>query len=70
MNFEIPVGEVGDCYDRYLVRLAEMRESIKIMHQCLNELPTGPVKFADTKLVQPSREEAKSSMEAIIHHFK
>ncbi len=70
LDFEIPVGKHGDCYDRYLVRMYEMRESVKIMKQCIERMPAGPVKAADGKFAPPSREEMKRSMEALIHHFK
>ncbi len=70
LNFDIPVGKTGDCYARYLVRVAEMYESIKIMKQCLNKLPEGPVKVNDYKVSPPPRAEMKDSMEALIHHFK
>lgn len=70
MDFDIPVGKTGDCYARYLVRMAEMYESIKIMKQCLENLPEGPVKVNDYKVSPPPRAEMKSSMEAMIHHFK
>jgi NADH-quinone oxidoreductase subunit D len=70
MQFDIPVGVNGDCYDRYLVRVAEMRESLKIILQCLATMPDGPVKVTDHKITPPSRGEMKSSMEALIHHFK
>ena len=70
LDFEIPVGKHGDCYDRYLVRMYEMRESVKIMKQCIEQMPAGPVKAADGKFAPPSREEMKRSMEALIHHFK
>jgi NADH-quinone oxidoreductase subunit D len=70
MEFDIPVGRNGDCYDRYLVRVAEMRESLKIIEQCLRRMPDGPVKVQDNKIVPPSRAEMKRSMEALIHHFK
>jgi NADH dehydrogenase I D subunit len=70
INFTVPVGINGDCYDRYLVRIAEMRESIKIIEQCLNQIPTGPIKSNDNKLTPPSRYEMKQSMESLIHHFK
>ncbi|WP_426957744.1 NADH-quinone oxidoreductase subunit D [Muricoccus radiodurans] len=70
MEFEIPVGRHGDCYDRYLVRMAEMRESLKIIHQCLDQMPAGPVKVDDNKIAPPKRGEMKRSMEALIHHFK
>ncbi len=70
MDFKIPVGKHGDCYARYLMRMAEMRESIKIIKQCLDTMPGGPVKVDDRKITPPSREEMKHSMEALIHHFK
>lgn len=70
MDFDIPVGKTGDCYARYLVRMAEMHESLKIMKQCLNNLPEGPVKVDDYKVSPPPRAEMKDSMEALIHHFK
>lgn len=71
VEFEIPVGVHGDCYDRYLVRVAEMRESLKIIDQCLEKMPKeGPVKTSDLKVAPPSREDMKTSMEALIHHFK
>ena len=70
MDFDIPVGKTGDCYARYLVRMAEMRESMKIMKQCLKNLPEGPVKVNDYKISPPPRAEMKDSMEALIHHFK
>lgn len=72
MDFDIPVGVTGDCYDRYLVRVAEMRESNKIIKQCVEWLKAnpGPVMSADHKVAPPSREDAKSNMEALIHHFK
>lgn len=70
MDFDIPVGKTGDCYARYLVRMAEMRESMKIMKQCLKNLPDGPVKVNDYKVSPPPRAEMKDSMEALIHHFK
>ena len=70
MDFDIPVGKNGDCYDRYLVRMLEMRESLKIMRQCLREMPEGPVRVPDQKVTPPPRAEMKRSMEALIHHFK
>jgi NADH dehydrogenase (ubiquinone) Fe-S protein 2 len=70
MEFDIPVGKKGDTYDRYLVRMEEMRQSLRIVHQCLNDMPTGEVKVDDHKLAPPKRAEMKSSMEALIHHFK
>ena len=70
VDFQVPVGRNGDCYDRYLVRLMEMRESVKIIRQCLTKLPAGPVKLRDNKITPPPRGEMKRSMEALIHHFK
>lgn len=70
LDFDIPIGTHGDCYDRYLVRIAEMRESVKLTQQCLKMMPKGPVRFENSKFVPPSRQEMKNSMEALIHHFK
>ena len=74
MDFDIPIGKNGDCYDRYLIRMQEMRESVKIMKQCVEQLSgkekSGPVSSADGKVVPPKRDEMKRSMEALIHHFK
>lgn len=70
MNFDIPVGTNGDCYDRYLVRVEEMRQSLSIVMQCLNDMPTGVVKVDDAKITPPSRAAMKQSMESLIHHFK
>ena len=70
LKFEVPVGLYGDCYDRYLIRIFEMRESIKIIEQCLNNMPLGPIKTNFNKLTPPKRSNVKSSMEALIHHFK
>ena len=70
LDFEVPVGTNGDCYDRYLIRVREMRESLKIIEQCLNNIPSGPVKTSDKKITPPTRGELKQSMEALIHHFK
>ncbi len=69
-DFDIPVGNSGDCYARYLVRMQEMYESIKIIRQVIETMPEGPVKVDDRKVSPPSRAEMKSSMEAMIHHFK
>ena len=69
-DFKIPIGKNGDCYDRYLCRIEEMRESIKIINQCLISMPKGPVKSTDGKITPPSKKEIKNSMEALIHHFK
>ena len=74
MDFDIPIGKNGDCYDRYLIRMQEMRESAKIMHQCCTKLKSaegqGPVSVENKKVVPPTRGEMKRSMEALIHHFK
>ncbi len=70
MDFLIPVGKNGDCYDRYLVRMEEMRQSVRIIKQCLEKMPEGPVKVQNYKVTPPPREEMKTSMEALIHHFK
>ena len=70
LDFKIPVGRNGDCYDRYLVRVAEMRESTRMIVQCLAQMKPGPVKVADRKFTPPPRSEMKRSMEALIHHFK
>ncbi|AQX18340.1 NADH dehydrogenase subunit D [Bartonella sp. CDC_skunk] len=74
MEFDIPVGKNSDCYDRYLIRMEEMRQSTKIMRQCVDRLlsseKNGPVSSLDRKVVPPKRSEMKSSMEALIHHFK
>lgn len=69
-DFDIPVGKTGDCYARYLVRMAEMYESIKIMKQAMENMPDGDCKSNDYKVCPPPRAEMKSSMEAMIHHFK
>jgi NADH dehydrogenase (ubiquinone) Fe-S protein 2 len=70
LNFDIPVGTQGDCYDRYLIRIEEMRQSLKLIAQCLNQLPQGLVKVDDKKISPPSRKHMKESMESLIHHFK
>jgi len=74
MDFDIPIGKNGDCYDRYLIRMEEMRQSAKIMRQCVDRLlgkeSTGPVSNTDGKIVPPKRGQMKRSMEALIHHFK
>ena len=74
MDFDIPVGKNGDCYDRYLIRMEEMRQSVRIMKQCIEKLRApegqGPVAVQDNKIVPPRRGEMKRSMEALIHHFK
>ena len=69
-DFKIPVGKNGDCYDRYLCRMEEMRESIKIIESCIKYMPDGPVKSIDGKITPPKKEDLKTSMEGLIHHFK
>jgi NADH-quinone oxidoreductase subunit D len=70
MDFDIPIGKNGDCWDRYLVRMEEMRQSLRIMRQALDKMPGGPVAVDDRKVTPPPRAEMKHSMEALIHHFK
>ena len=70
MDFDVPIGKNGDCWDRYLVRMEEMRQSLRIMKQALEKMPSGPVVVNDRKVTPPPRAEMKSSMEALIHHFK
>ncbi|RTR20577.1 NADH-quinone oxidoreductase subunit D [Azospirillum griseum] len=70
MDFDIPVGLTGDCWGRYLVRMEEMRQSLRIIRQCCKEMPEGPFKIEDRKVAPPPRGEMKRSMEALIHHFK
>ena len=69
-SFDIPIGTNGDCYDRYLVRILEMKQSLNIISQCLNKIPNGLIKTNDTKITPPTKTEIKQSMEALIHHFK
>jgi NADH-quinone oxidoreductase subunit D len=69
LEFEVPIGSVGDAYDRYLVRMEEMRQSVKILHQCLDKLPDGPINVADGKVVLPPKEKVLTSMEELIHQF-
>ncbi len=70
MEFDVRVGKRGDCFDRYLVRMAEVYQSLRIMTQCLDQMPAGPVRIAEQKVTPPRRSEMKRSMEALIHHFK
>ncbi|AGJ98761.1 nadh-quinone oxidoreductase subunit D [Wolbachia endosymbiont of Drosophila simulans wNo] len=70
LDFDIPIGQNGDCYDRYLVRMAEIRQSISLVKQCIKKMPEGPIKTEDRKISPPPRAEMKESMEAVIHHFK
>ena len=70
LNFDVPAGTNGDCYDRYLIRIFEMKQSLKIIEQCLDQMPYGPIKSSDKKVTPPSRGDMKQSMESLIHHFK
>ncbi len=70
LDFDIPIGKNGDCFDRYLIRINEMRQSLIIIEQCLNKIPSGLIKLDDNKLFPPSRVFIKKSMESLIHHFK
>ena len=69
-NFKIPIGKNGDCYDRYLCRIEEMRQSVEIIKNCIDKMPSGPVKNIDGKITPPPKKDLKESMEALIHHFK
>lgn len=69
LDFDIPYGEVGDCYDRYLIRMEEMRQSVRILDQCIAKLPNGPVNLDDGKIVMPHKQKVLSSMEELIHQF-
>jgi len=69
LKFDVPLGSVGDCYDRYLVRMEEMRQSVRILHQCLDQLPGGPVSIPDGKTVLPSKHAVLTGMEELIHQF-
>lgn len=70
LDFDIPIGKNGDSYDRYLIRVAEMRESIKLIKQCLEKMPKGAIMTSDKKVAPPKRSEMKHSMESLINHFK
>jgi NADH dehydrogenase (ubiquinone) Fe-S protein 2 len=70
LDFDIPVGTNGDCYDRYLIRIEEMRQSLRLIMECINMLPEGTIKTDDRKITPPSRTHMKESMESLIHHFK
>ena len=70
MDFDVPVGTTGDCFERYMCRIEEMRQSIRIIRQCIADMPTGPVKTENPKVSPPARGDMKRSMEALIHHFK
>ena len=69
LEFDVPVGSVGDCYDRYLVRMEEMRQSVRLIHQCLDKLPGGPVSISDGKTAMPAKDKVLTKMEELIHQF-
>ena len=69
LEFDVPYGEVGDCYDRYLVRMEEMRQSVRLLDQCLAKLPGGPINVEDGKIILPDKQKVLSSMEELIHQF-
>jgi NADH-quinone oxidoreductase subunit D len=69
LKFDVPVGEVGDCYDRYLVRLEELRQSVGLLHQCIAQLPGGPINYDDGKIILPPKQKVMTSMEELIHQF-
>ena len=69
LEFDVPVGSVGDCYDRYLVRMEEMRQSVRLIRQCLDRMPGGPVNVADGKVILPPKQKVMTSMEELIHQF-
>ena len=69
LDFEVPVGTTGDSYDRYLVRMEEMRQSVRIIHQCLDKMPEGPVNVQDGKIAMPPKQKVMTRMEELIHHF-
>ncbi|MDX1975469.1 MAG: NADH-quinone oxidoreductase subunit D [Rickettsiales bacterium] len=70
LDFDVAIGKHGDCFDRYMVRMEEMRQSLKIIKQCIERMPKGPVVTQDSKIAPPKRAAMKQSMEALIHHFK
>jgi len=69
LQFDVPLGSQGDCYDRYLVRMEEMRQSVRIIRQCLDKIPAGPINVTDGKIVMPAKEKVLTRMEELIHHF-
>ena len=70
LDFKVPVGTKGDCYDRYFLRIEELRQSLNIVQQCLTQIPAGPIATNNQKIVPPSRLQLRQSMEALIQHFK
>lgn len=70
LDFKVPLGTFGDCYDRYFLRVEEMRQSLVIIEQCLNQIPAGPIKTDNQKVTPPARLQMKQAMESLIHHFK
>jgi NADH:ubiquinone oxidoreductase subunit D len=70
INFYSPIGQNGDCFDRYMIRVEEMRQSLRIIYDVINNIPGGPIKTNNQKIVGNSRSQMKSSMEGLIHHFK
>jgi NADH:ubiquinone oxidoreductase subunit D len=70
VDFDVPVGTVGDNYDRYLVRMEEMRQSLRIAEQCLDRMPAGPIDVDDKRVAYPPLDKVYTEMEALIHHFK
>ena len=69
LDFDVPIGTAGDCYDRYLLRIEEMRQSVRLLHQCLDKLPAGPINVPDKKIILPPKEQVLTRMEELIHHF-
>jgi len=69
LKFDVPLGSAGDCYDRYLIRMEEMRQSVRILHQCLDQLPQGPVNYPDGKITLPAKSSVETGMEQLIHQF-
>ena len=69
LDFEVPIGSKGDAYDRYLIRVEEMRQSVRLIRQCLDQLAKGPINIDDGKIVLPEKEKTLTSMEELIHQF-
>ena len=70
LDFDVPLGEQGDNYDRYLVRMEEMRQSIRIVEQCMQQMPAGPVQLDDPRITMPSKAEVYGTIEGLMNHFK